>query len=143
MSATAKKLSRRQVAYLYALKKQLAITDEDYRYLLETAAGVDSTNDLDPEGMDKVLKLLEDLGEIPPRPPAPDYGNRPGMASPKQLRYLEGLRREIYGDKTACFQDWLEKHFMVTHIRFLDKKTAGKVIEGLKAMQKKQRSYQK
>lgn len=143
MKAIAINLTNKQLAYLHVLKKQNAMSDDEYRDLLEHCANVRTASELDSEGMDKVLQLMEDLGyEVVRFDPAPNYGDRPGMATSKQIGYLDGLRQQIFGkDNTAKFQHWLENHFHVTHVRFMDQQTASKVINGLKAMQKSHRSY--
>lgn len=143
MSAIAMNLTNKQLAYLHVLKKQNNLSEPEYHDLLRHGANVQSAKELDSEGLNKVLQLMEDLGyEIVRFDPAPDYGNRPGMATSKQIGYIDGLRQEIFGKGSSPkFQHWLENHFNVTHIRFIDRQTASKVIEGLKAMQKSQRNY--
>jgi len=145
MNDTAKSLTNKQIGYLHVLKNQNRMSDDEYRDLLKHAANVRTACELDSEGMDKVLQLMEDLGyEVVRFEPAPDYGDRPGMATAKQIAYLDGLRQQIFGkNNTAKFQHWLENHFNVTHVRFMDKQTASKVINGLKAMQKSHRNYYK
>ncbi len=142
MKATVMNLTHKQLAYLHVLKKQNDLSDAEYQDLLRHGANVQSAKELDSEGLDKVLQLMEDLGyEVVRFQPAPDYGNRLGMATAKQIGYLDGLRQQIFGKDNAKFQHWLEKHFNITHLRFMDKQTASKTIEGLKAMKQNHRHY--
>jgi len=138
-------LTNKQVAYLHVLKTQNSMKENEYRELLEEAAGVTSSSQLDNGGFNSVLQLMYELGyEVDHPEPSPNFGERPGMASQKQIDFLYGLSRKIFGeDNDTDFQHWLDNKFHVSHPRFLNQVTASKAIEGLKAMKEEKRDYRK
>lgn len=143
MEALEMALTNKQVGFLHVMIKQNGIQDAEYRDLLEEAAGVSSSIDLDNEGLDSVLELMELLGyEVNRAEPSPQFGDRPGMASQKQIDFIYGLSRGVFGENNeTAFQHWLENKFHVSHLRFLDQATASKAIEGLKSMKNNNRDY--
>lgn len=136
-------LSNKQIVLLHVLKKQNDLQDNEYRDLLEQSAGVSSADELDNQGFNQVLAFMEALGYEVNRPePSPQFGSRPGMATPKQIDFIYGLSRKVFGgNNESAFHHWLEHMFRVSHPRFLDQATASKAIEGLKAMQKRGCEY--
>ena len=139
MGARPRKLTARQIAYLHTLMHKNRIPDAEYRELLHAAAGVESSKALDQSGLDRVLSLLEQLGfdvgdRRRPRP-AVAAEIRRGMATTRQLGYIEDLVNQIFGADQPRFRHWLEHYFKVTHTRFLQAHDARRVIDALKAMQ--------
>jgi len=60
MGAIAMTLTNKQIAYLHVLKTQNGMQDNEYRELLEEAAGVTSSTQLDNEGLNSVLDLMSE-----------------------------------------------------------------------------------
>ncbi len=118
-------------------KAQLYMADDDYRALLLRTAGVRSAADLDDRGFEAVMAELERLGfrSIKGRARA---GRRPGMATPAQLGKIRAAWRAFSGTEDDLrLGHWLEKHFHVSHVRFLEGWRAGKVIAVLQKMLEK------
>ncbi|MCB1872006.1 MAG: regulatory protein GemA [Gammaproteobacteria bacterium] len=142
MRTVRSRLSKRQIVFLHTLKSKNNLSEEDYRYLLKEGAGVCSSTELDQEGLNQVLDLLEQLGfDVGDRKkPTKKYCYRKGMATPPQLKYIEDMARRIFtqGGRQA-FDHWLENYFKVSHPQFLTAGTAQRAIEALKGMD--QRGY--
>lgn len=134
----AKKLTitNRQKALLHAVMHAHQIPDAQYREILEEAAGVRSSNDLTQAGFDAVLHLLRTLGyELSIGQPKPRFTARADRASPRQLQYIEALRRKVLPDAhERAFNHWLDRYFHISHLHFLTPRKAQGVIEALKAM---------
>lgn len=67
------------LAKIHLAKKQLALSDEDYRAMLWTVARVKSSAELDAHGRKRVLEHLKSRGFKPRRP-------RPGLDAPARRR---------------------------------------------------------
>jgi len=145
MGAIAMTLTHKQLGFLHVMMQQNNIEDAEYRDLLEEGAGVTSASELNNEGLNGVLELMDALGYAVNRSnPTPQFGARPGMATEKQIDFIYSLSGEIFGENNeTAFQHWLEHMFHISHPRFLNQSIASKAIEGLKAMKKKNRDYRK
>lgn len=134
------------------LRNKLQMTDEEYRCLLYGMFGVESSKQLTNEEAGRLLNQLMEDGisagvwkgrPTPQRAPEKkkkyeDLGNRPGMASPKQLRMIESMwysvsRAETPEDRARALRSFLSR-FDCSDIRFIDKKTASSVITVLQRM---------
>lgn len=134
------KLSKNQIAYLHTLMSVNKLSDEDYRYLLDSGAGVSSSKELDQQGLDNVLDLMESIGlDVGKRRRnIKDRSDRPGMATTRQIEYISDLADEVYGNhECQAFNHWLEHYFKVSHLRFLTRVNAKSVIDALKSMKKR------
>ncbi|BBF92907.1 regulatory protein GemA [Blastochloris tepida] len=127
-------MTPKQIALIKVAKRQLGLTDDQYRALLLWAGGVESAKDLDAAGFERVMGYLTRLGfksDWSKR----TFGNRPGMASPKQVDLIRDLWRDYSGaDDDAALGRWLERSYGVSSLRFLDAPAAQKAITGLRAM---------
>jgi hypothetical protein len=127
-------MTPKQIALIKIAKKQLGLTDEQYRALLLWAGKVESAKDLDTAGFERVMEYLTRLGfksDWNKR----TFGNRPGMASPKQVDLIRELWRQFSeADDDAALGKWLERSYKVSSLRFVDAPTAQKAITGLRAM---------
>jgi hypothetical protein len=121
-------LSNQKLALVHVAKAQLAIVDEDYRALLQRVASVHSARDLDEAGLDRVMAEFERLGFQKPRSRIKG-SMREGMATPAQIGRIRSLWKSYSGnDDELRLGHWLEKHFHVSSLRFLQGWRAGKVI---------------
>lgn len=127
-------ISNQQKAVIHVAQGQLHMADEDYRALLLRVACVKSSADLDEPGFDAVMAEFERLGfrTVKTRTQTP---RREGMATPAQVGKILGLWKSYSGsDDDLRMGLWLEKHFRVSHLRFLDARRAGKTIAVLEKM---------
>lgn len=138
MTAKEKPLSREKIAIIHVATHQLRMTNEDYRALLMATAGVNSASGLNEAGFRAVMLRMEKLGFTSAKPkaaPAPQYGQREGMATPAQVATIRKLWASWHGqDNDRALGHWLNRSFHVSDLRFVDAATAQKAIEGLKAM---------
>jgi phage gp16-like protein len=120
---------------IHLARRRLELTEEDYRALLQRVAGVASSNDLDGDaGVNAVMQEFGRLG-FKTVQQAPKYGERWGWATQKQLDLIRSLWRKYAGtEEEAGLERFLEKQFKVTSLRFLDFRTAQKVITTFKRM---------
>lgn len=132
-------LTKRQKAYLHTLIAKNGLSDAEYRDLLQEAAGVRSSMALDSDGLNRVLDRMEALGyEVDNRiRPGRTYGDRPGMATPKQLTMIDSLRLAVFGEKEKPFLRWLRHYHKASHPRFLTVQMASDAINGLVAMRER------
>jgi hypothetical protein len=127
---------------IHLARRRLGLTEGDYRALLQRVAGVASSNDLDGDaGVNAVMLEFGRLG-FKTVQKAPQYGDRWGWATPKQLDLIRSLWRKYAGtEDEKGLEHFLEKQFKVTSLRFLDFKTAQKVITTFKRMAEWRRDH--
>jgi hypothetical protein len=127
-------ISKERKAVVHVAKYQLQMADEAYRALLARAAGVTSSVQLDERGFEALMAEFERLGFRSMKSRA-QPGRRAGMATPPQLAKIHGLWKEYsgHGDDLKLGH-WLERHFSVSHSRFLEGWRAGKCIAVLEKM---------
>lgn len=114
--------------------RKISMADEDYRTMLRRVAGVDSSKTLDDAGFDAVMAEFKRLGFTSSRRQAA-YGERPGMASGRQVGLIHSLWRQYCGDDDENgLRLFLEKKFAVSSLRFVDTRTCCKIICTLRRM---------
>lgn len=128
-------LDTKKVRLIAVARSQLGLDDDSYREILAVAGGVTSLKDLDDAGFQAVMQAFEDRGfrsSMKKR----DFGERAGMATPKQVEFIRMLWSEYTGrsEDDAALGKWLERKFGVSALRFLPIALAPKVITALKAM---------
>ena len=143
-----------QIRRLHQAAGLLSLSRSDYESLLSGAAGRDvgSSKELDPDQAARALAVMERrLGSagigLPWRPVYPPelkrLKERQGRASQAQLRLIWGLwfrwrsgrgRRSKQPSDLLALAGFLKSRFHVSAYKDLDSVTAGKVIEALKAM---------
>lgn len=138
-----RKIGNQQKALIHVAKSQLGLTDDEYRDLLRSVAGVESARDLTVEQADKVMKRFKELGFVMTVKPetvskirqpyltAPDR-DPDALPTPAQSKKINELYEEL---------GWAEGNRRIGfHQRVIDKPwpqtraEANKVIEGLKSM---------
>lgn len=75
-------------------KKQLNLSDEDYRAILVSKGGVDSSKDLDHDGRQRVLAYFETLGFKPKSPASAKRPSRP-TPSPDKVKLVRRIRAQL------------------------------------------------
>ena len=95
-------ISTRQKSLLHVAKAKLGLSDEDYRAILFSAAGVESSKDLDTAGFERVLERFVQLG-FDVQLNQPKYAHAAGTPrlwnAPAQLAKLESLYTELGWEK--------------------------------------------
>jgi phage gp16-like protein len=127
-------MTNEQLALIHVAKKQLGLDDDTYRAILQKLGRVESAKQLDAAGFEAVLRYFNSCGfESTWR--KRNYGERPGMASPRQVALIRQLWREYTGgDDDAALNKWLERTCKLSALAFLTPKAAQDAITGLKKM---------
>jgi hypothetical protein len=123
-----------QLALIHVAKKRLGLDDDSYRAVLKNHGGVESAKDLDAAGFEAVMHHCSNCGFKSPWKKK-NYGDRPGMASPRQVQFIRDLWREYTGgDDEAGLNRWLERTCKLSALAFLTPPAAQAAITGLKKM---------
>jgi len=127
---TADKIVPDQIKKIHALKGRLGLNDEEYRLLITDFHGFSSTcKDLSRDDADLLIKHMEkeaiSLG-VWNKPSArrggkkaawgktmyDELGDRPGFATPKQLRKIEAMWSEVTRAKGQAAREKALAHFL-------------------------------
>jgi len=128
------KIDAAKIALIHVAKKQLELSEEAYRQILDNAE-VESAKDLDPDGFHYVMRQMERLG-FQSTSTRKGYGRRRDMATPGQLAKIRSGWSEYTGGEgtEAQLNTWLHAKFGISALRFLDRWTVGKAIHALRCM---------
>lgn len=116
------------LAKIHIAKKQLAMSDDDYRAMLKSLGGVASAKDLSPMAAKKVLSHLERCGFKPLR----QVGRRPRPAPDKNalVGKIEALLAEA--KRPWSYADAMAKHmFGIEKIDWCDGDQLWRVVAAL------------
>ncbi len=128
-------LSPPKIKLIYHAIRKLGMADGDYRAMLQRVANVESSKALDEAGFDAVMLEFKRLGFVSSHRQTAIGGERPGMATGRQLDMARSLWRQYAGkDDEEGLRRFIDKHFTVSGLRFMDKSAASKVISTLKRM---------
>ncbi|CUH80722.1 regulatory protein GemA [Tropicibacter naphthalenivorans] len=129
-------ISTNQLKLLWTAKTKVRLKDDDFRVALIHLTGCTSTKELDTDGFDVMMGLMEWMGFNPVSAHGPNYGDRPGMASFRQIEFIRTLWHEYTGGKAGEdeLNKWLLSKWKLSSLRFLRADKAGKVITALKVM---------
>lgn len=143
-----KHIGGKQIALIHMLVGALGIPDEAYRETLMHNFGVTTSKALTHSDAEELIGALEERAiekgvwrRYEGRSKYERLGQRPGMATPAQLRKIEALWK---GASTAMdtkarekgLRTFLHRHFKVSDLRFLPMGKVSKVIYTLERMQK-------
>jgi len=87
-------ITDRQKAMLHVAKAKLGLDDDSYRALLTAEAGVSSSNDLDNQGLNRVLKRLGKMG-FTNTAHKPLRRQPKGLVTPEQQATIAANYREL------------------------------------------------
>jgi len=128
-------ISKDKIKLLHVAKSKLRLSDDAYRLAMIRLAGVDTSLELDADGFDVLMAYFRYLGFDPIRRTGVNYGERPGMASHRQLQLIREMFREWSGcDDEDGRRAWLRRFFKVDSERFLTVEGARGAITALKSM---------
>ncbi len=131
---------KRKLALVHLAKKNLDMHEDDYRALLQRAAGVDSARNLDEKGFAALMAEFAKLGfESTAAQERRKAKSRPGNHSTyAQRAYIRRLWQDYKGEEdSAGLRRWLHGKFKVSDLQFLDMETARKVIYALQHFKRK------
>lgn len=128
------RITPKQISLIHVAKKQMALSEEMYRAILVNKGGVDSAASLDPCGFEAVMSYLTACG-FQSTWTKRTFGHRPRMATPRQIDLIRELWQQWSDGKSdAELNQWIERSYRVSALRFLDATNGAKAISGLKAM---------
>lgn len=121
-------------------RRQLAISDDAYRAMLQEAAGVQSAKELDFQGQMKVLHRLKQLGFKPKRTYGPKSNKRAKPANKLRALWIEmGKDGLIRDGSEKALQSYVQRMTKGKYMapNFCDDATASSLIESLKQWRKR------
>lgn len=125
-------ITGKQIAMVQAAKRQLGLSDDEYRGLVRRIGGAESARDLTPAGFTALIRAFETLGFQRTNPP---LHVRRGMATPAQIALVEELWRDYAGDNSGeRLRHWLERSYKISALRFMTQDHAAMAINGLRVM---------
>ena len=115
-------MDKKKLAVIHIVKRELGLSDEEYRDILHMATGVRSAKELDDEGFRRLMRHFARSKHY--------RINRLGLTFRQKL-YIKHLREDLGWDEMH-FKNFLKKYYKKTELDTLSKKEASKVIESLK-----------
>lgn len=135
-------ISHEKKAVLHIAKSQLGLDDDTYRAILHEQGGVDSSRDLSDRGFDQVMSRFEELGfrngARKRSRTVRRHGSPDALITRDQQRLIDEMYQQLgFADvarRTGFNRHQCGKAFPQTRTE------ANKVIEGLKAMIRRQQA---
>lgn len=126
------KATTKQVQLIFTLGRSLAMDDEDIHGLAYNIAHVESIRSMTRREAGRMIDILKDRAGQKPGGEA----TSPNRATQAQRGKIYALTREMgWSDQPERLRGYLRRVCGVEDVRFLTPQQAGKVIDGLKAMQ--------
>lgn len=115
-------MDRKKLAVIHIVKRELGLSDQEYRDILQRVTGVRSAKDMDEDGFRRLMRYFAGSKHY--------RINQYGMTFRQKL-YIKHLVGDLGWDPPH-FRNFLKKYYKKTDIAMLTKKEAGKVIQSLK-----------
>jgi len=136
---------RKTLAKIHIAKKELNLSDEEYRQILYDCFGVDSSKYLTDEQANMLIAIFVDMGFKPKKKEQKqqpkkydELGERKGFATPAQLRKIEAMWKLVSREKTKQSLDkFLFRKFRVMKLENLPFDKVPAVLKTLEAMKAK------
>ena len=122
-------MDKKKIALVHIIKKELNLSDEEYRDILWKAAGVRSSKDLDEQKFRKLMNFFVRSKYY--------QVNKFGLTMRQKL-YIKYLTQEL-GWELEHLNNFIHKYYHESNIDSLSKKEAIKVIESLKHIRQHQK----
>jgi hypothetical protein len=117
-------LDKKKLALIHIVKKELGISDPDYRCLLKRIAGVESSKELDEAGFRTLMRFFV----------RSDYYRANGFGMTlKQKLFIKSLASQL-GWEDSHLTNFIHKYYQREGLDHLTRKDASKLIESLKAI---------
>jgi hypothetical protein len=115
-------MDNKKLAVIHIVKKELGLTDQQYRDILEKTAGVRSAKELDDKGFRRLMHYFVRSRH---------YRDSRDSITLRQKMFIRHLQEEA-GWAPEHFTNFLLKYYKKSDLDRFSKKEAGKVIESLK-----------
>jgi len=122
-------VDKKKIALIHIIKKELNLTDEEYRNILWDSAGVRSSKDLDEEKFRKLMNFFVRSKYY--------QVNEFGLTMRQKL-YIKYLTQEL-GWEPGHLNNFIHKYYHESSIDKVSKIEAIKVIESLKHIKERQK----
>ncbi|SPD73307.1 conserved hypothetical protein [uncultured Desulfobacterium sp.] len=117
-------LDNKKLAVVHIVKKELNLSEQQYRDTLEKITGRRTARELDDAGFNKLMRYFASSKYY--------RLNQDGLTF-RQKMYIKHLRDELGWDE-AHFVNFLRKYYKKTAIESFTRKEASKLIESLKGI---------
>lgn len=125
-------IDRKKLALIHIIKKELGLSDNEYRNILQEAAGVMSAKELDEEKFRRLMNYFVR---------SKYYLVNPFGLTMRQKLYIKYLAQEMNWDE-GHLNNFIRKYYHQSNVDKLTRKAAIKVIESLKNI-KEHQNYQR
>lgn len=115
-------MDRKKLAVIHIVKKELGLSDDEYRDILEKYAGVRSAKDLDEKGFRKLMYHFVRSRH---------FRSRRDVITLRQKMYIKHLVAEAGWDEEH-FVNFMKKYYRKSTLESYSKKEASNLIESLK-----------
>ncbi len=123
-------MDRKKIAFIHIVKKELALSDDEYREILKKVAGVRSSKDLNEAGFRKLVNYLV-------RSKHYRLNGKNGLTLRQKL-YMQYLARELDWEQSHL-ENFIRKYYH-GELTELSRKDAVKAIESLKNVKAHQKA---
>ncbi len=123
-------IDHKKLAVIHIVKRELGLSDDDYRNILERETGVRSAKDLDEKNFRRLMHYFTRSRHY--------RSSREGLTFRQKL-YIRHMVDDLCWDMRH-FKNFLYKYYKKTELERLTKKEASKVIESLKNILKHRQS---
>lgn len=121
---TAVKMDKKKIALIHIIKKELSLSDEEYRKILFEAAGVRSSSQLDEEKFRALMRYFVRSRY---------YSINENGLTLRQKMFIENLAKRLDWT-TDHLNNFIHKYYGRKDISSLSRKEAIKLIESLKSI---------
>lgn len=122
-------IDKKKLALIHIVRKELGLTDAQYRDILERAAGVRSAKHLDDEKFQRLISYFARSGH---------YRRSPDGLTLKQKLFIKNLAGRMSWSMEHL-ANFLNKYYHKKDIDSLTKKEAANVIESLKNIREREK----
>ena len=115
-------IDRKKLALIHIVKKELQLSDEEYRHILFKVVGVHSAKDLDEKKFRKLMNhfVRSQLYRV----------NHHGMTL-KQKIFIKSLAHQLHWEEEHL-TNFIHKYYHENALKMLTRKEASRLIESLK-----------
>ncbi len=115
-------VNHKKLAVIHIVKRELGLSDEEYRDILQRETGVRSAKDLDEKGFRRLMRYFAGSRHY--------RINKYGLTFRQKL-FINYMVDDLGWD-VQHFKNFLNKYYKKTEVNRLTKREASKVIESLK-----------
>ena len=119
-------MDKKKLAVIHIVKRELSLSDDDYRDILERVASVRSAKDLTDDQFHKLMRYFVRTSH---------YQVASKGVTLRQKYYIRQLKERLQWDDSH-FQNYIHKYFHSRDLNFYTKHDASNLIVALKAVLK-------